>query len=107
VPLYEYQCGACGHRFDHIQTYSDPILRKCPKCKKLKLKKLLSAPAVQFKGTGWYVTDYGRKSSSTSHSESDHGREKDRDKDKDKVKDKAGKPSAAAADKPATGKKKD
>jgi putative FmdB family regulatory protein len=70
LPLYEYLCRACGHRFEHIQKFSDPILKKCPNCKKLKLEKLLSAPAVQFKGTGWYVTDYGGKKSESDKSES-------------------------------------
>lgn len=70
MPLYEYLCRACGHRFEHIQKFSDPILKKCPNCKKLKLEKLLSAPAVQFKGTGWYVTDYGGKKSESDKSES-------------------------------------
>lgn len=58
MPLYEYECRACGHRFERIQKYSDPIVRKCPRCKKSKVQKQMSAPAVQFKGTGWYVTDY-------------------------------------------------
>lgn len=61
MPLYEYLCRNCGHRFEQIQKFSDPILRRCPRCKKLKLEKLLSAPAVQFKGSGWYVTDYAGK----------------------------------------------
>lgn len=65
MPLYEYECRACGHRFERIQTYSAPLVRKCPKCGKSKVKKLLSAPAVQFKGTGWYITDYQRKGSSS------------------------------------------
>jgi putative FmdB family regulatory protein len=61
VPLYEYECKRCHHRFERIQKYSDPLVRKCPKCKVGRVEKLLSAPAVQFKGTGWYVTDYGAK----------------------------------------------
>jgi putative FmdB family regulatory protein len=61
VPLYEYECRACGHRFERIQKFSDPLVRKCPQCGKKKVEKLLSAPAVQFKGSGWYVTDYARK----------------------------------------------
>jgi len=60
VPLYEYQCSKCGHRFERIQKFSDPDPKKCPECGG-KLKRLLHAPAVRFKGTGWYVTDYGRK----------------------------------------------
>jgi putative FmdB family regulatory protein len=66
VPLYEYECQSCGHRFERIQKFNAPPLRKCPSCKKGKVKKLPSAPAVQFKGTGWYITDYQRKGTSTS-----------------------------------------
>jgi len=71
VPLYEYECGKCRHRFERIQKYSDPLVRKCPSCKTGRVRKLLSAPAVQFKGSGWYVTDYGRKHSSEGSSSRD------------------------------------
>lgn len=60
MPLYEYQCTKCGHRFERIRKFSDPPLKKCPQCG-ARVEQLLSAPAVQFKGTGWYVTDYARK----------------------------------------------
>ncbi len=60
MPLYEYECSKCGHRFEVIQKHSDPPKTRCPKCKG-KLRKLPSAPAIQFKGSGWYVTDYGDK----------------------------------------------
>jgi putative FmdB family regulatory protein len=60
MPLYEYQCDACGHRFELIKKYSDPPLEICPKCGGA-VHKLQSAPAFQFKGTGWYVTDYPKK----------------------------------------------
>ncbi len=63
MPLYEYQCKKCGHRFERIQKFSDPLVKKCPECGG-KVEQLLSAPAVQFKGSGWYVTDYARKGSS-------------------------------------------
>jgi putative FmdB family regulatory protein len=63
MPMYEYQCGACGHRLEAIQKFSDKLLKSCPKCKKAKLERLLSSPAIQFKGSGWYITDYARKSS--------------------------------------------
>jgi len=62
VPLHEFQCPKCGHRFERIQKFSDSDPKKCPQCGAGKLKRLLHAPAVQFKGTGWYVTDYARKS---------------------------------------------
>lgn len=60
MPLYEYQCDRCGHRFEAIQKFSDAPLADCPKCTG-PIRKLLSSPAIQFKGTGWYITDYARK----------------------------------------------
>jgi putative FmdB family regulatory protein len=60
LPLYEYQCTACG-RFEIIQKFSDALLTACPTCGR-EVQKLISAAAFQFKGTGWYVTDYARKS---------------------------------------------
>jgi putative FmdB family regulatory protein len=68
VPLYEYQCKACEHRFEKIQKFSDPLVKECPKCGKEEVEQLLSAPAVQFKGSGWYVTDYASKKSGGSSS---------------------------------------
>jgi putative FmdB family regulatory protein len=65
MPLYEYQCEACGHRFETIQKFSDPPLEACPKCGGA-VQKLQSAPAFQFKGSGWYITDYARKNSGAS-----------------------------------------
>ena len=62
MPLYEYQCDACGHRFEKIQKFSDPPVETCPHCGKGPVKKLPSSPAIQFKGTGWYITDYAKKS---------------------------------------------
>lgn len=59
MPLYEYECPACG-TFERVQKFSDPVLTACPTCEK-PVEKLLSAPAIQFKGTGWYVTDYAGK----------------------------------------------
>ena len=61
MPLYEYQCDACGHRFEKIQKFSDPLIEECPKCGEKQVHKLVSSPAIQFKGTGWYITDYARK----------------------------------------------
>jgi putative FmdB family regulatory protein len=60
VPIYEYQCQACEHRLERLQGMSDPLLTICPECGGA-LRKLFSAPAFQFKGSGWYVTDYARK----------------------------------------------
>jgi putative FmdB family regulatory protein len=71
MPLYEYECGACGHRFEIIQKFSDGPPDACPKCGKGPLQRLLSSPAIQFKGTGWYVTDYAGKGKSGESSKSD------------------------------------
>ena len=62
MPLYEYECEPAGHRFERIQKFSDPPVETCPTCGG-KVRKLLSSPAIQFKGSGWYVTDYARKPS--------------------------------------------
>jgi putative FmdB family regulatory protein len=59
MPLYEYQCDACAHRFEVIQKFSDAPIAVCPKCGG-QVTKLMSSPAIQFKGTGWYITDYAR-----------------------------------------------
>lgn len=64
MPLYEYQCESCNNRFERIQKFSDPPIETCPVCGKGPVKKLLSSPAIQFKGSGWYITDYAKKSSS-------------------------------------------
>jgi len=63
MPLYEYECEACNNRFERIQKYSDPLVETCPKCGKGPVRKLISSPAIQFKGSGWYITDYAKKSS--------------------------------------------
>ena len=60
MPLYEYECEKCGHRFELIRKFSDPPLEACPKCGGA-VRKLMSSPAIQFKGTGWYITDYAKK----------------------------------------------
>jgi len=61
MPIYEYQCKKCHHRFERIQKFSDPHVKKCPECGG-PVEIVISAPAVQFKGSGWYVTDYAKKS---------------------------------------------
>lgn len=76
MPLYEYQCDSCGHRFEVIQKFSDAPVEACPACPGT-VRRLLSSPAIQFKGSGWYITDYARKGGSgTSSSASAAGGEK-------------------------------
>ena len=64
MPLYEYRCEACDHQFEVIRKFSDPPIAVCPKCGAGPVVKLFSSPAFQFKGSGWYITDYARKDSS-------------------------------------------
>jgi len=69
MPNYEYLCNNCGHRFEQIRKFSDKPLRKCPECGGV-IEQVISAPAVQFKGSGWYVTDYANKGARSSGSPS-------------------------------------
>jgi len=85
MPNYEYLCKKCGHRFEQIRKFSDRQLRKCPECGGV-IEQVISAPAVQFKGSGWYVTDYAKKgagsaasSSSAASSEGDSGTKETKD----------------------------
>jgi putative FmdB family regulatory protein len=81
MPLYEYECKKCGHRFEKIQKYSDKMVKKCPDCGG-RVEQMISAPAVQFKGSGWYVTDYPKKSHAPASSESGSKESKKDDKTK-------------------------
>ena len=81
MPLYEYECEKCGHRFEKIQKFSYRMVKKCPECGG-KVEQMISAPAVQFKGSGWYVTDYGNKAN-THASSSDNTDSKKEDSKKD------------------------
>jgi len=89
MPIYEYQCKKCHHRFERIQKFSDPQVKKCPQCSG-PVEQVLSAPAVQFKGSGWYVTDYAKKSGSSTSSSSNG------DSAGKKEEKKEGKPESAA-----------
>jgi putative FmdB family regulatory protein len=81
MPLYEYECKKCGHRFEKIQKFSDKMVNKCPECGG-QVEQMISAPAVQFKGSGWYVTDYAKKPSSAGSSSGDSSKDKKDDKPK-------------------------
>jgi putative FmdB family regulatory protein len=79
MPLYEYECKKCGHRFEKIQKFSDKMVKKCPECGG-QVEQMISAPAVQFKGSGWYVTDYAKKTAaqgSTGSGDSDSKEKKE------------------------------
>ena len=66
MPLYEYECEACGQRFELIRKFSESELDACTLCGKGPVRRLMSSPAIQFKGTGWYITDYSSKGKSGS-----------------------------------------
>jgi putative FmdB family regulatory protein len=85
MPLYEYECTKCHHHFERIQKFSDPHVKSCPNCAG-KVQMVVSAPAVQFKGSGWYVTDYAKKSGSSSSNGSSEKSEKSEKKDDTKPK---------------------
>ena len=63
MPIYEYQCDACNHKFEILQKISDGVLTQCPSCKQEKLRKMVSAAAFRLKGGGWYETDFKDKKS--------------------------------------------
>ena len=102
MPLYEYLCKKCGHVFERIQRFSDPMVKKCPECGG-KVEQVISAPAVQFKGSGWYVTDYAKKGSagSSSKAEAESKADSKSDSAKDSGSKKDSKPKIESASKSA------
>ncbi|MEO8481804.1 MAG: zinc ribbon domain-containing protein [Acidobacteriota bacterium] len=93
MPLYEYLCTSCGHRFERIQKFSDPLVATCPQCGG-PVEKQVSSPAIQFKGAGWYVNDYAKAGKSDS-GKSDSGSAKS-DKSTDAAKGGESSPSETA-----------
>ena len=106
MPLYEYKCDACGARFEMIRKFSDPPLDQCSVCGKGPVEKLVSSPAFHLKGSGWYATDYAKKSETGSSASSSSAEKGDKTATVDKP-DSGGGDSAKATDtkpanKPAT-----
>jgi putative FmdB family regulatory protein len=99
MPLYEYQCGKCNHRFEKIQKFSDPAPDACPTCGGSPVTRLPSSPAIQFKGTGWYITDYAKKSG-TDAGKPGAGEKSDGGKSDGAKSDTAGKSDSAPAASP-------
>jgi putative FmdB family regulatory protein len=98
MPLYEYECEACGQRFERIQKFSDPPIDCCPRCNGA-VRKLLSSPAIQFKGSGWYITDYAKKGSGDGGSKPAAGETKSEtttDKPADKPGEKPASPTSSS-----------
>ena len=94
MPLYEYLCAKCGKRFEKIEKLSAPHKQKCPHCGG-RAERQLAPPAIQFKGSGWYVTDYARKSSGGESKPSEAGSESKEVKETKEVKDMKEKKPAA------------
>jgi len=95
MPLYEYECEA-GHRFELIRKFSDPPLESCPTCGAA-VHKLISSPAFQFKGTGWYITDYAKKDGVASPSGDGKSEPSTKDENKNEKADKAAEKNEKAA----------
>jgi putative FmdB family regulatory protein len=98
VPLYEYECEACGRRVEIIQKFSDPPPDVCEACGKGPVRRLLSSPAIQFKGTGFYITDYAQKGKSDPSSSTPPGKTGDSAKSDSTADSGAAKSDAAKSD---------
>jgi len=81
MPIYEYQCRRCEHRFELIQKFSDKPRKRCPECSGT-VDRLISPPAIRFKGSGWYVTDYANKKSNEEDKKSNEEDKKSNEEDK-------------------------
>ena len=92
MPLYEYECQKCGRRTEKIESVDGPHLKRCPHCGG-KVERLLAPPAIQFKGAGWYVTDYAGKSSGGDSEKTASGRDGTSKENSDSAKDTASKES--------------
>ena len=99
MPLYEYACASCKKKTEVLQGFNEKPVKICPHCGG-KLKKLMSSPAIQFKGSGWYVTDYGGKTTKSEKSESESTSESKSDKADKKTKESS--PAKKSADKPSS-----
>ena len=101
MPLYEYQCESCSHRFERIQKFSDPPVDACPQCGSA-VRKLISSPAIQFKGSGFYITDYGKSGGGSGKAESSEAKGDSKSDKTEKKSETASKPDAAPAASPKT-----
>ena len=98
MPTYDYVCDACDHKFEHFQGINDPVLKKCPECKKQKLRRLFgTGGAIMFKGSGFYITDY-RSDSYKKAAEADKGGGKPDTSKSDTGKSESGKSEPAKAE---------
>ena len=106
MPLYEYECDACGGRFEVIQKFSETT-EQCRKCGKGPVRRLMSSPAIQFKGSGWYITDYAQKGKSESSGEGGSSSEKKAEPAKSDSSSKSDTPASTSAASSSTNTSKD
>ena len=106
MPLYEYECDACGGRFEVIQKFSETT-EQCRRCGKGPVHRLKSSPAIQFKGTGWYITDYAQKGKSESTSDGGGSAEQKAESSKSDTTTKSDTPASTATPTPSTSSSKD
>jgi putative FmdB family regulatory protein len=111
MPTYDYECDNCGHKFELFQSISDPVQRKCPECKKLKLRRLFgTGAAIMFKGSGFYQTDYrseSYKKAASADTSSSSGNSSGETKSSGSDASSAGSGGSSSADKPAKSKSAD
>jgi putative FmdB family regulatory protein len=97
LPLYEYRCLKCKRNTEKIENLNGPHLKKCPHCGG-KMESVITAPSIQFKGTGWYVTDYGRKTSGGDAAKSDKGEKSEKPEKSEKAEKSESKPADSGKD---------
>ena len=97
MPLYEYRCLKCKRHTEKIEKLNGPYLKKCPHCGG-KMESVITAPSIQFKGTGWYVTDYGRKTSGGDSAKSEKGEKSEKSEKADKSDKPESKPDSSSKD---------
>ena len=83
MPMYEYECEACGFRFEQIQKFSDAPIELCPSCGAPRVRKLVSSPAIQFKGSGFYINDYAKKGAAGTDAKESASKESSKDSPKE------------------------
>ncbi len=107
MPLYEYECDVCGHRFEKIQKFSDPLEDKCPVCAG-HVHKLQSSPAIQFKGSGFYITDYAKQDhTAAAKADRDEGGKSEKSESGDKSEKTEKSEKSATSEKPDSSSKAD
>ena len=103
MPIYEYHCGDCSHKFERLQKISDPVPSECPQCGSAQVRRLISAAGFRLKGGGWYETDFKAGDKRNLHESSEKGRKDKADKVETPVKPSSPAPSSStSAAKPAT-----